>query len=99
MTLTGGKRSTHTKACPSAPVYTANLTRTDLGWNTVFWGERTVTTCLSQARPILSHIFIHVKTQSVPRSKHTDLVIKTSQSVLYREIIAVCSEIHRKKHK
>jgi hypothetical protein len=34
--------------------------------------------------------------QSVPRSKHSDSVIKTSQSMLYREIIAVCSEIHTK---
>jgi hypothetical protein len=39
----------------------------------------------------------YLKTQSVPRSKHTpSQVIKTSQLVLYREIIAVCSEIHTK---
>jgi hypothetical protein len=39
----------------------------------------------------------YVKIQSVPRSKHTPhtvSVIKTSQLMLYREIIAVCSEIH-----
>jgi hypothetical protein len=34
--------------------------------------------------------------QSVPRSKHPVSVIKTSQLMLYREIIAVCSEIHAK---
>ena len=34
--------------------------------------------------------------QSVPRSKHSVSVIKTSQLMLYREIIAVCSEIHTK---
>ena len=34
--------------------------------------------------------------QSVPRSKHTPSVIQTSQLMLYREIIAVCSEIHTK---
>jgi hypothetical protein len=33
--------------------------------------------------------------QSVPRSKHFS-VITTSQLMLYREIIAVCSEIHTK---
>jgi hypothetical protein len=33
--------------------------------------------------------------QSVPRSKHNS-VIKTSQLTLYREIIAVCSQIHTK---
>jgi len=40
----------------------------------------------------------HIKTQSVPRSKHSVSNIKTSQLMLYREITAVCSEIH-KKHK
>jgi hypothetical protein len=51
----------------------------------------------------LSHLnFIHrahtvnLKTQSVPRSKHSLSLIKTSQLMLYREIIAVCSEIHTK---
>jgi len=38
----------------------------------------------------------HLKTQSVPLSKHCVSVIKTSQLMLYREIIAVCSEIHQK---
>jgi len=38
-----------------------------------------------------------LKTQSVPCSKHSlYLVIKTSQLMLYREIIAVCSQIHTK---
>ena len=36
-----------------------------------------------------------IKTQSVPRSKHSS-VIKTSQLMLYREIIAVCSQIQTK---
>ena len=39
---------------------------------------------------------IYIKIQSVPRSKHFFSVIKTSQLMLYREIIAVCSEIHTK---
>ena len=37
-----------------------------------------------------------MKIQSVPRSKHFVSVIKVSQLMLYREIIAVCSEIHTK---
>jgi len=37
-----------------------------------------------------------MKIQSVPRSKHSIPVIKTSQLMLYREIMAVCSEIHTK---
>ena len=43
-----------------------------------------------------THTHTHTKTQSVPRSKHAVSVIKTSQLMLYREIIAVCSEIHTK---
>ena len=42
------------------------------------------------------NVELYIKTQSVPRSKHTVSVIKTSQLMLYREIIAVCSEIHTK---
>jgi len=34
--------------------------------------------------------------QSVPRSKHSVSVIQTSQLMLYREIITVCSQIHTK---
>jgi hypothetical protein len=37
---------------------------------------------------------IYLKTQSVPRSKHSAFVAKTNTLMLYREIIAVCSEIH-----
>jgi len=39
---------------------------------------------------------LYIKIQSVPHSKHSTSVIKTSQLVLYREIIAVCSQIHTK---
>ena len=39
---------------------------------------------------------MYLKIQLVPRSKHSISVIKTNQSVLYREIIAVCSLIHTK---
>jgi hypothetical protein len=42
------------------------------------------------------NVELYLKTQSVPRSKHSVLVIKTSQLMLYREIIAVFSEIHTK---
>jgi hypothetical protein len=41
--------------------------------------------------------YINIKTQTVRRSKHTVSVIKTSQLMLFREIIAVCSQI-RTKH-
>jgi hypothetical protein len=41
---------------------------------------------------------IGLKIQSVPRSKHSVSVIKTSQLMLYREIMAVCSQIRTKIH-
>jgi len=42
------------------------------------------------------YIYIYMKTQPVPRSKHSVSVIKTSQLMLFSEIIAVCSEVHTK---
>ena len=39
---------------------------------------------------------LYLNTQSVPRSKHSVSLIQTSQLILYREIIAVCSQIHTK---
>jgi uncharacterized membrane protein (DUF373 family) len=39
---------------------------------------------------------VYIKIQSVPRSKHSVSVIKTSQLMLCREIIIFCSEIHTK---
>jgi len=44
----------------------------------------------------LIYIIQHRNIQSVPRSKHTVSVTQTSQLMLCREIIAVCSEIHTK---
>jgi len=38
----------------------------------------------------------YITIQSVPRSKDSVSVIKTNQLMLYREIIAVCSQIHTK---
>jgi len=38
----------------------------------------------------------YLNIQSVPRSKHSVSVIQTNQLMLYREIMAVCSEIHTK---
>jgi len=37
---------------------------------------------------------VQLHTQSVPRSKHSVSGTKTSRLMLYRAIIAVCSEIH-----
>jgi hypothetical protein len=40
---------------------------------------------------------LHIRNQSVPRCKHFTTVIKTSQLMMYKAKIVVCSEI-RKKH-
>jgi len=48
-------------------------------------------------KPLRTKLYLSdSKTQSVPRSKHSASVIKTSQFMLYREITAVCSEINAK---
>jgi hypothetical protein len=44
-----------------------------------------------------AYLFLYIRTQFVPRCKHSVSVIKTNQLMLDREIIAVCSEI-RTKH-
>ena len=45
------------------------------------------------------NVELYIKTQSVPRSKHSVSVIKTSQLMLYREIIAVFFSDPHKTHK
>ena len=50
-----------------------------------------------QVKPLKTETELYINIQSVPRSKHTpSRLYKTSQLMLYREIIAVCSEIHTK---
>ena len=39
------------------------------------------------------NVQLYIKIRSVPRSKHSASVIKSSQLMLCREIIAICSEI------
>ena len=47
--------------------------------------------------PLITKLYLSdLKTQSVPRSKHSASVIKIDKLMLYREIIAVFSEIHTK---
>ena len=52
--------------------------------------EQSVRRCRTESK------LVHVYIQSVPRSKHSLSVIKTSQLMLYREIIAVCFHIRTK---
>jgi hypothetical protein len=64
-----------------------------------FWkrdGQKSGSAAL--VRPLNTKVTTHIsiKTQSVPRSKHSVSVIQTIQLMLYRVIMAVCSEIHTK---
>ena len=50
-----------------------------------------------QINPLRTKLYLsNLKTQFVPSSKHSPSVIKTGKLMLYREIIAVCSQIHTK---
>ena len=47
--------------------------------------------------PLSTKLYLSdLKTQIVPRSRHSASVLKTDKLMLYREMIAVCSEIHTK---
>ena len=49
-----------------------------------------------QALVMRNWILVILKYFFIPRSKHTQSLIKTSRLMLCREIISVCSEIHTK---
>ena len=54
-------------------------------------------TLILTVNPLNTKLYLSdLKTQLVPRSKHSASVLKTDKLMLYREIIAVCSEIHTK---
>ena len=48
--------------------------------------------------PLSTKLYLsELKTQSVSRSKHSASVLKTDKFMLYGEIIAVCSQVHKKQ--
>ena len=50
--------------------------------------------CYECIHPLRTKLYpFDLKTQPVPRSKHTASVIKTDKLMLYRQISALCSEI------
>ena len=83
MTLTGDNRRTGIGTCPSATLSTIVPTWTDLGSNSGVRGEKPAWV---MARPL----YCNIKVQALR------LCYKSSQLMLYREIIAVCSQIHTK---
>ena len=47
--------------------------------------------------PLRTKLYLsNLKTQFVPRIKHSALVIKTDKLLMYRKVIAVCSDIYAK---
>ena len=86
---------------------TTNSVWTDLGLNRDLRREKLATNCRihetareteREQEKYQPGIYIERESeiQSVPHSKHSPSVTKTSQLRLYREIIAVCSQIHTK---
>jgi hypothetical protein len=59
------------------------------------WCERNETGCMWKSERSHS-VELYWRIQLVPRRKRYVSVTQTSQLMLYREIIAVCSEIHTK---
>jgi hypothetical protein len=97
MALTGKIRITRRKTCLSAILSTINITVTGLGSTPGLRFVRLATNRLSHGAAIRIHINLnYTKIYPVPRSKHSVSVTNTSQLMLYREIIAVCSHIHTK---
>jgi hypothetical protein len=69
MILTGDNRSTQGETHVTVPLSTINLMRTDLESIPGFHDERLATNRLSHS--VASEDEYYLKTQSVPRSKHT----------------------------
>jgi hypothetical protein len=91
MALIRENRSIRRKTCPGATLPTTNFTRNGLGGRVRYPG-------LSDDERLRCRLII-VKMSSPYLAVNTLLlVMKTSQLMLYREIISVCSEIHT-KHK
>ena len=68
------------------------------GQNVEFVDLNLVVHIVTTGLQIFTYKELYINTQSVPRSKHIPSRLKkTSQLMLYREIIAVCSEIHTKQ--
>ena len=96
MILTGEILSIGKETCHSDLLSITNLTWTDLGSKTKFRGEMPETDRLSHGT-VNTQLGLHYILRSSPyRAVNTVSVIKTSQLMLYREIIAVCSQIHTK---
>ena len=87
MILTQENCSTRRETCPSAYLSTRNFTQTEVVSNP---GLRDLNTNIKSD--------LHLKIQSVPRSKHSVSVIKTNQLMLWREIIDVCSKHINTQH-
>jgi len=85
------------KTCHSANLSSTNPTWTDLGSHGGFRRDTPATDRPSHGTATLkTKIKLYTNIQFVPHSKHSVSDIKTSQLMCYREIIAVCSQIHTK---
>jgi hypothetical protein len=95
MILTGEKLSTMGKTCSSVifPHYKSHV---NCSGNKPGLPRSKPSQSYGAAFERLRLTWVLINIQSVPRSKHSVSVIKTSRLMLCREIIAVCSQIHIK---
>jgi len=94
--LAGENWITRWKTCHSATFTATELSWSDLGLNWAPTVKSRRLTVWAIARPKTKiHLKCNVRFRSY-RAVNTVSVIKMSQLMLYREIIAVCSEIHTK---
>ena len=100
MIATGENRSSQREACHIATLSNTNLTLIDLRSNPDLRTERPATNGPRHGRTTTKFRVTRIYNSSFSpyRAVNTISVIKTSQLMLYREIMAVCSEIHT-KHK
>ena len=94
----GETLSTGRGTFPSALLFITDVAFMGLGPNQGLRCERPATNRLNRGIALRNknETGYYMRVHFVPNSKHPASVIKTSQLMLYREIIAVCSQIHTK---
>ena len=93
MIQTGENRRNFSASCSSATWFTTKLTWPEPGSNPVLHSERPATDCVNHGTVFKIKINL-LYTQRFRGNSW--LPLESSQLMLYREIIAVCSQIHTK---
>jgi hypothetical protein len=87
MTQTGQNRSSRTKTCPSATLFTTNLTWTNVGSKPGLHDESPAINRLHEA---LNSRKQHLETPSLPHGKHSFSITKANRLALLKDITVAC---------